>query len=106
VYGRGIGRALLVAVVLLLGPSTARAAETGYILPGAEAPIFTVAGGGTAAPKVGRSATAVRLNPREAVFLPDGRIVIRDARFSGGGQLVAVGPDGRIAALPPFPPRP
>jgi hypothetical protein len=55
-------------------------------LPSSDAPIYTVAGGGIAAPTVGRPTTEVRLHPREAVFLPDGRIVIHDSQFSGGGQ--------------------
>ena len=36
----------------------------------------------------------------------DGRIVIRDSEYGYDGRLVAVGSDGRIAALPPFGPRP
>ena len=99
-------RAVLITAMLLCCAPSARAAEPGYVLPPPNAPIFTVAGGGTAAPAIGLPATEVRLYPREAVFLPDGRIIVRHARFSGSGRLVAVDTDGRIAALPAFPQRP
>ena len=82
------------------------ATDPAFVLPEPTAPIFTIAGGGTAAPRAGALATDVSLHPREAVYLPDGRIVIRDGEFSGNGRLVGVGVDGRIIDLPPFPPRP
>jgi hypothetical protein len=96
---------LLLAASLLYVP-VAHAGEQAPALPGPGASIFTVAGGGTDAPRVGRVATDVRLHPREAVYLPDGRIVIRDDEHGSGGRLQVVDADGRIGALPPFPPRP
>ena len=98
--------ALCLLVVLMLGaaPDTL-AADPGYVLPGPDAPIYTVAGGGSAEPKAGRLATSVRLHPREAIFMRDGQIVIRDGDNIDEGRLVAVGADGRIAELPPFGPR-
>ena len=91
----------VMAGVLAWAP-TARATDPQYVVPGDSAPIFTVAGGGTQAPRPGVVATAARLHPREAVALPDGRIFIRDDEYGGDGRLVAVTPDGRISSLPPL----
>ena len=94
----------LFGVVLLAGlcrASESLAVDSGYVLPGPDAPIYTVAGGGGARPKVGRPATAVRLHPREAVFIGDGRIVIRDSEYADEGRLIAVGrPDGSRRCRP------
>src|ERR1700754_1919345 len=99
---RRLGGLIMSLLLSLASPAGAAAEDDG--LPDGRAMTFTVAGGGTASPVVGRSATDVRLYPREAVYLPDGRIVIRDAEFSGPGKLVVVGADGRIGSLPPLPP--
>jgi hypothetical protein len=100
-----VRRVALVSVLVVLavaGP--VRAQEPMFILPGPQARSYTIAGGGTAAPRPGRTATEVRLAPREAVALADGRVVIREDEVAGGGSLVVVDVDGRIGALPPFPP--
>src|SRR4051812_38892303 len=96
-----VGGFLVAAAITVFTPA-AGAAE--YVLPRADAPIFTIAGGGTAGPKVGRAATDVELHPREALYLPDGRAAVLDARVPGDGRLVIIGSDGRISAINPFPP--
>ena len=93
---------LLIALAVTV-PS-AYATDPGFVLPTSNALVFNVAGGGVAEPVAGRLATDVRLFPREAVYLPDGRIVIRDSEFGAPeGRLVAVQSNGRIAALPELP---
>jgi hypothetical protein len=96
----------VVVLAALCRAPASLAADPGYVLPGPDALSYSVAGGGSAKPTAGRPATAVRLHPREAVFMDDGRIVIRDSEYADAGRLIAVRPDGRIADLPPFGPRP